>query len=70
MRAPAPTRQVEAMMLSSRCFCAVLFLGAANIPMTVLNDLQLDGFHLTFQALSVKDKIVVASNGLQRRFCK
>ncbi len=58
------------MMLSSRCFCAVLFLGAANIPMTVLNDLQLDGFHLTFQALSVKDKIVVASNGLQRRFCK
>jgi Lamin Tail Domain/CotH kinase protein len=45
-------------------------IGAASVPMTVLNDPRLDGFHLTFQALSVKDKVVVASNGLELRFCK
>jgi hypothetical protein len=38
--------------------------------MTLLNDPQLDGFHLMFQALSVKVKVVVASNGLELRFCK
>ena len=44
--------------------------GNATVPAPILNDPRLEGFHMTFQALAMRDKVLRASNGLELRFCR